>query len=318
MKNNDHHHLTSSEWCWSRRILPVVCLTMFLAIGNSGAQSSDAKGSAVEEQRPRGEETEMDLPASFHKYYGQRVNQWRDSERYIAKLDIDGDMNYDGTIDNEDPADNGAFESTPPGLVVGEGELTKVIVRLRPYRVNFEGEVVIGLEVTGINRALRSGQFESFEEEVASTGRIRVWADETRTELLLDSADPEMRYHEWVVDDQTYPANLPGIYPRKIYVEGVSVAGKIGPDGKNVVVSAKGGLPSEGFAGDLRLLMTVSHRSKGAERENYPAYRKRMVKAFRTSFDHILFTVTERPQPKDFVNNNVEGVWLVVPGGSPK
>lgn len=261
----------------------------------------------------RGVETEMDLPADFHRYYGQRVNQWRDSERKVAKLDIDGDMNYDGTIDNFDPSDNGAFESTPPGLVVGEGEMTKILVRLSPYRIDFRGEVVIGLEIAGINRAIRSGQFSSFEEEISSTGRIRVWADPARTELLLDSADPEKRYHEWVADDRTYPANLPGIYPRTIYVEGVSVAGAYDSSGK-AVVSGKGTIPAEGYSGDLRLLMTVSHREQGTPREEYPDYRKRFVKSFRTSFDHILFTVRKEPQVKDFINNNAEGVWLSVPG----
>lgn len=307
MKNDYPFTSVPSDRRWAG-ILPMALLMAFLA----------GPGTEAQEQLPRGEETEMDLPGDFHKYYGQRVNQWRDTERYIAKLDIDGDMNYDGTIDNDDPADNGAFEGTPPGLIVGEGELTKILVRLRPYRVNFKGEVVIGLEVAGVNRADRSGQFESFEEEVASTGRIRVWGDEARTELLLDSADPERRYYEWVVDDQTYPANLPGIYPRKVYVEGVSVAGKPQPDAKGVVVSPKGGLPAEGFAGDLRLLMTVSHREAGTDRESYPTYRKRMVKAFRTSFDHILFTVMEQPQAKDFINNNAEGVWLAVPSGEGK
>ena len=254
----------------------------------------------------RGLETQMDLPADFHRYYGQRVNQWRDEERKVAKLDMDGDMNYDGTIDNEDPADNGAFESTPPGLQLGVGELTKLLIRVRPYRVDFRGEVAITLEVAGVNRAVRSGRFESFEEEVASTGRIRVWKDAAMTELLLDSADPERRFFEWVADDRVYPANLPGSFPRMVYVEGVSTAGTY-PTSKGGPTSKE---PYVGYLGDLRLLVTVSHRPKGGERESYPEYRKRFFKAFRTSFDHVLFTVRQQPQPKEFINNNAEGVWL--------
>ena len=267
----------------------------------------------------RGVETEMDLPADNHPYYGQRINQWRDTERKIAKLDMDGDMNYDGTIDNDDPADNGAFESTPPGLMVGTGELTKLLIRIRPYRVDFQGDVVVTLEVVGINRAVRSGRFESFDEEVASTGRIRVWADAAQSKLLLDSANPNLRYHEWVADERIYPANLPGAFPRLVYVEGVSTAGsQVNSSGKTVVPPGKNVVGS-GFTGDIRLLCTVSHRKKEATRETYPEYRKRMVKAFRTSFDHVLFTVLDSPAQKIYVNNNAEGVWLTgrdIPAGA--
>lgn len=285
----------------------LVSLFSFL-VGVSYAQ--DGGKQIVEENVSfdRGVETEMDLPSDFHRYYGQRVNMWRDQERKVAKLDIDTDMNYDGTIDNDDPADNGAFEGTPPGLVLGEGELSKVLIRLTPYRIDYEGEVVLTLEVAGINRALKSGQFESFEEEVAATGRIRVWKDASRRELLLDSADPEKRFYEWVADETQYPANLPGVYPRLVYVEGVSATGKGGRSGK-AVVSEKG-MVEGGYSGDLRLLATVSHREKGTPREGYPQYRQRFLKSFRTSFDHILFTVRELPQEKVFINNNAEGVWI--------
>ena len=91
-------------------------------------------------------QTNKDAPSSFHKYFGQRVNSWRDAERQIAKLDIDADMNQDGMIQNIDPADGGAFEATPPGMILGVGELTRFIIRLLPYRVDFEGEVVVGLQ----------------------------------------------------------------------------------------------------------------------------------------------------------------------------
>lgn len=288
-------------------LLPLGLLGANMA--SAGPEASVSASPADPQQR--GFETELDLPADFHRYYGQQVNQWRDNERKIAKLDMDVDMSYDGTIDNEDPADQGGFESTPPGLVLGVGEMSKVVVRVSPYRVDFEGEVVIGLEVVGINRAVRSGLFDSFEEEVASTGRIRIWRDADRTELLLDSADPERRYHEWVADDRIYPANLPGIYPRTFYVEGVSVAGGSAAGGKEVVASGKEVVsPSQGFSGDLRVLMTVSHREKGTPRESYPEYRKRFVKSFRTTFDHFLVTVRNEPHPKDFINSNSEGVWL--------
>jgi hypothetical protein len=237
-------------------------------------------------------ETEMDLPSSFHRYYGQRVNQWKDTERKIAKIDLDGDMNMDGVIDNQEASDQGAFEGTPPGLQIGTGEMTKLIVRVNPYRIEYDGEVVIALEISGINRGAKSGEFSSFDEEVSNTGRIRVWKDEQRTHLLLDSANPDKRYVEWATQFTRYPYNLPDILPRVVYVEGVS--------------------ESKRYAGDLRILLTCSHRKPGSTPQQYAEARKSMFKSFRTTFDHILFTVLPRPLPKQYINNNVEGVWLNV------
>ena len=234
-------------------------------------------------------ETNRDLPGDFHKYYGQRSTLYRDKERKLAKLDIDGDMNYDGTIDNWDPADNGAFQQTPPGLVIGKGELSKLIIRLTPYRVDFRGEAVVTLEVAGINRSKKSGSFSDLDDELSSTGAIKIWRDLTRKELLIDSTDPKKRFHEWVVDDTKYPANLPGIVPRTVYVEGIN--------------------PSPKFIGDIRILVTVSHRHHGSSRENFSASRKKLLKRFRTSFDHLLLTVNPKPHHKEFVNANAEKVW---------
>lgn len=234
-------------------------------------------------------ETDRDLPGDFHKYYGQRSTLYRDKERRIAKLDLDGDMNYDGKIDNWDPADNGAFQQTPPGLVVGVGEMSKLILRLTPYRVDFRGEAVVTLEVAGINRSRKSGEFTSLDEELSSTARIKIWKDISKTELLVDSSKREKRHCEWVVDDTKYPANLPGIVPRTVYVEGIS--------------------PSSKFTGDMRILVTVSHRDRGSSRESFTESRKKLLKRFRTSFDHLLVTVQSTPHKKEFINANAEKVW---------
>ena len=289
----------------------LVALTLLALLPAGYAQE---KNPVFVEAGSPGLETHRDLPGDFHKYYGQRINSWRDAEKRIAKLDLDADMNYDGAIDNSDPADGGAFEQTPPGLVVGEGELSKFIIRLTPYRVDFHGEVVVSIEVAGINRAHRSGEFGSLSEELASMGHIRVWRDASKSQLLLDSKDPSKRFHEWVVDQTVYPANLPSIVPRTVYVEGVDA--------------------SPQFLGDVRLLVTVSHRKRGGERgpiyvddpagkgvvtaEPAPAgpeTRPRFFKRLRTSFDHILLTVTRFPAQKEFINNNAEGVWVAPAGG---
>ncbi len=268
---------------------PVCAILALGGFGNSLVAGDSAKG-GVPVQEQRGAETEMDLPTTFHKYYGQNANHYQDSEKKIAKIDLDGDLNYDGVVSNTDPGDNGAFEGTPPGLVLGVGELSRLVLRLAPYRADFEGEVVVTLEVTGINRASKTGTFETFEEEQGSVGRIRVWKDASKSVLLVDSGKSDKLTYEFVLDASQYPANLPGIVPRTFFVEGVR--------------------PSGQFTGDVRLLTTVSFRPHGTTAEGYAESRKTMLKPFRTSFDHMLFTVRSKPAPKDFINNNAEGVWV--------
>ncbi|WP_395747316.1 hypothetical protein [Prosthecobacter sp.] len=258
-------------------------------------------------------QTNKDVPADFHKYFGQRINSWRDRERQIAKLDMDADMNQDGMIQNIDPADSGAFEATPPGLILGVGELSRFIIRLLPYRVDFDGEVVVTLEVEGINRGVKSGEYGSLSEELASMGHIRVWRDKDKKVLLLDSRDPAKRSVEFTTQYKTYPYNLPLTVPRYVFVEGVT--------------------PSRHFTGDIRLLCTVSHRgtktmSRQAAAAQAPVTSGKTpvpveeegktvnIKSFRTSFDHILITVQDKPRHKEFINNNNEGVWVPPPGTS--
>ena len=257
----------------------------------------------------RGVETQKDAPADFHKYFGQRINSWRDRQRQIAKLDLDADMNQDGVLSNTDPADNGSFESTPPGVVLGKGELTRMVIRLVPYRVDFDGEVVVTLEVEGINRGSRSGEYATLDEEMASSGHVRIWRDKDKKDLLIDSSDPGKRVVEFTTDYKTYPYNLPLAVPRFFFVEGVK--------------------PSPLYSGDVRILVTVSHRApgqasytqmtsgKGAEPPVVDAPAKKIgIKSFRTSFDHILLTVTPNPVPKEFINGNNEGVWVAPAGKS--
>lgn len=243
-------------------------------------------------------ETQMDAPSSFHKYFGQRINNWRDTERAIAKIDLDSDLNYDGVTNNNDPQDGGAFEGTPPGLQIGVGEMGRMILRVLPYRVDFDGEVVVSLEVAGINRADASGEFESFEDEINSTGRVRVWKDPARKVLLLDSADPNKRYVEFSTQYREYPYNLPNVLPRSVFVEGVK--------------------PSAKFTGDLRVLATVSHRAPGTSPESFATSRRKLLKSFRTTFDHILVTVLPEPIQKEFINNNAEGNWILIKDESSK
>lgn len=281
-------------------------ITSILLLGYSGQLiAGDDKAPVAQ---PGALQTNKDAPADFHKYFGQRVNSWRDRERQIAKIDLDSDMNQDGVLSNTDPADGGGFEATPPGQILGVGEMTRVVVRLLPYRVDFDGEVVVTLEVEGINRSDKSGEFGSLDEEIASTGHIRVYRDKDKKNLLLDSSNPAKRVVEFSTQYKTYPYNLPITVPRFVFVEGLK--------------------PSVNYVGDIRLLVTVSHRGpKGSNqvadnqvasgKESAPVQAepaKITIKSFRTSFDHILFTVQKQPTIKEFINNNNEGVWIA-PGG---
>ncbi len=277
---------TSSVRPGSLLLLACLSLSTFSAQAQKG--SKDPLPVVPVEQK----ETQMDLPNSFHKYYGQRINGWRDTERSIAKVDLDSDLNYDGVISNNDPQDGGAFEGTPPGLQVGVSEMSRIILRVIPYRVDFDGEVVVSLELSGINRSVSSGEFDSFEDEINQTGRIRVWNGPERKVLLLDSADPNKRYVEFGTQYREYPYNLPTVIPRSVYVEGIK--------------------PSEAYQGDLRLLLTCSHRAPGTTPETFAQSRTKLIKSFRTTFDHLLLTVRPEPLTKEFTNNNAEGNWIMV------
>lgn len=224
-------------------------------------------------------ETDKDLAGDVTRYFGQRANLYRDNNRKLARLDLDADLNYDGTINNSDPADNGAFEQTPPGLVLGKGEMSKLIIRLTPYKIDYEGHAKVRIEVCGINRDDKSGEFSSPDEESRSMGHIVIWRDASKKEKILDSRDPNMRSHEWTLDDRIYPYNLQ-IIPRTLYVEGVGISPR--------------------YPGDIRLLVSVFD-----DRSNPSP-----IKTFRPTYDHILLTVRTQPQEKAYVNDNAEHVWI--------
>ena len=230
--------------------------------------------------------TDMDLAGDVSRYFGQRANLYRDNNRKLAKIDLDGDFNYDGTINNDDPADNGAFQQTPPGLVLGVGEMSKLVLRLTPYKIDYQGRAKVKIQVDGINRDAKSGLFTDGAER-NSAGQIVVWLDKTKKEKILDSRDPNLRSFEWTLDQRT-PENLQ-IIPRTLYVEGVSSSPK--------------------HAGDIRLLISCYDDNPNYE-VNPKIDPRRWVKTFRPSFDHIILTVRPQPQEKNYINDNSEGVWV--------
>jgi hypothetical protein len=230
------------------------------------------------------------------KYYGQRQDEFKDEQREIAKVEIDGDFNYDGVISRDDPGDHGAFKRTPPGLILGVGELSKLIIRVNPYRVDFQADAVISLEVSGINRADPSGNFKNIDDEIANTSRVRIWKDPTKKDLLLDSHshDPKLRRIEWRFDNARLAPggaitgmNLPfQPYPRTVYIEGVKPHGQ--------------------YLGDVRVLLACENGGPNGDQARRGPFKK-----FRTTWNHFLVTVTPEPMEKEFVvPEALQDVWI--------
>lgn len=251
-----------------------------VAAGDTGASSVGAvpaaEGGAVEAFPGK---TILDDPAANDpRVASGAVSKVKRKDRAtrLSKIDLDGDLNYDGTINNEDPSNQGQLEYVPPGLEIGVGELTRLVIRHTTYDVEFAGQLAVTIEVACINRDSASGSFPA--EADGLVGRIKVWRDETKTELLLDSGDPEKLSKTWVYEK----GKLSGGIPRTVCVEGVKVSGM--------------------FEGDLRLMALSSHRSDGSA----PASSSAL---FQSAFDHMLVTVRKAPVAKEFINNNAEGVW---------
>ncbi len=147
------------------------------------------------------------------------------SKTPLGRVNIEGDVDFSGEIDIRDFYKGNEPKRNPYGLIIGAGEMTKLELTCEPnaYRQSTMGEpkvsmefhrLVASLEVQGINLADSKGRFSSFEEEMAQCGRILVWLDHSRSLLLLDSADPELRRVEW-----PYASSVP---PSKVFVEAVS------------------------------------------------------------------------------------------------
>jgi hypothetical protein len=76
-------------------------------------------------------------------------------------------------------------------------------------------KTAVTLDLRPINLAHKRGRFKSFEEEQSRCGRVLVWLDSNRKNLLLDSSDPAKRRVQWLASN-----SLP---PQHVYVEGMTV-----------------------------------------------------------------------------------------------
>lgn len=133
----------------------------------------------------------------------------------IGRVDIDSDMDYNGVISN-DGSESGDQESTPPGLVIGHKQMAKIVFRVTPYGSTGLAEtdaskLVCSLEVRALNQSRSNGQFSSEEAAGKASGHLRIWADDKRSRLLLDSRDKNKCRVEWKI-------NAPGA-PGFVYAE---------------------------------------------------------------------------------------------------
>lgn len=143
----------------------------------------------------------------------------------LGKMSISSDINSDGVIRYREDA---SLKVTPPGLVVGTNEMTKVLLSCIPdptslpptvgspkVKMKYHKLAVI-LDVRGVDLGKKNGQFGSIEKEIEKCGRILVWADKDRKNLLLDSADSSRRRLVWAYADS--------VPLHHVYVEGVKAA----------------------------------------------------------------------------------------------
>ena len=226
--------------------------------------------------RHKGMRTKMDLKPAPNKL---RVK----GRKIVMACDLDGDFSYDGAIDNNDPADNGLVQIEPPGLVLGVGEITKLVVRLTdPEQHPFITGVTFRIHVDNVNRANQSGLFSSFEERQEKSGQVRVWSgpDPDEDIMILDSTDPDIDKRSFTVDFEPGADFALMILERGVYLEGVK--------------------PSGDYLGDVRVYVSaVYHLDLEKHKET-------------ASVDHILVTVQEEPHEKQFVEGDSE-IWRIRP-----
>jgi hypothetical protein len=134
-----------------------------------------------------------------------------------GRVDVDADMNYDGEISN-DSSDDGDLESSPPGLIVGKGEMSKLLLRLSPFKRVRAGapasktvsgpDIKVQMETRPIFLGSAKGTFPDAQAEAEKAGHIRIWTNEKREVLLLDSKDTNKRSVQWPLDDEQAPGSV--------------------------------------------------------------------------------------------------------------
>jgi len=136
-----------------------------------------------------------------------------------STADLVADINRDGAIDPDNPADNGPAEDEPPGLEAGIGQLLKLSLRCAPKSAT-QGYVRFTI-LSG------AGEWENLRDPERlprprrpAGGHIRVWQDPQKTMLILDSHVQGRMMVVWTLSEE-FPLDL---VPTTVYVEGLAAS----------------------------------------------------------------------------------------------
>jgi hypothetical protein len=208
--------------------------------------------------------------------FGFGMGYFPNQDRSLGAVSIAGDINYDGYLDGSDRDPGSSIKRNPPGLIIGTRELARVDLSVvhnaslqskgsPDFKFLYYKTAAI-LDLRPINLGHRRGNFRSYEEEQARSGRVRVWLDHNRTTLLLDSSDPERRRVQWPA-----ASSLP---PKHVYVEGVTPG-------------------DEGTVMMLTLLLDNNNLSPTADK----------IFGEKASWDAMMLSVWPSPRTKPYIDN---------------
>jgi hypothetical protein len=213
--------------------------------------------------------------------FGMGIGYFPTLDMSLGTVSLSADTNYDGSIDFGASVN---VKRNPPGLVVGAGEMARIDLSVThnasrqtssnsPDLKFLYYKTAVILDLRPVNLGHKRGRFKSFEEEQSRGGRVLVWLDENRRQLLLDSADPEKRRVQWHASTSTPP--------KHVYVEGVNVG-----DSGTVMM--------------FTLLLDNTNLSPLADK----------LFGDKASWDALMFTVWPQPKIKPYVDNSP--VWRMV------
>jgi hypothetical protein len=134
-----------------------------------------------------------------------------------VKTDLDADISGDGRIDDNDPRDNGKVQNSPPGLAVTVGRLEKLVLRNKPKSLA-SGYVRLTIVSNPGEWELLKNPNRAAIPRRPEGGRIRIWQDSGRKELVLDSHDATKQTKLWRLS-YNFPLAL---VPVSLYAEGIS------------------------------------------------------------------------------------------------
>ncbi|MBL9114516.1 MAG: hypothetical protein JNJ83_05875 [Verrucomicrobiaceae bacterium] len=250
---------------------PILAFSLFgLLLGLASAEEAlpagFVQGPALSAGWPQGSR-----PISPQKIRLTPEEREKRAAKIWGRADLDADMNYDGEVAN-DSSDDGNLESSPPGLIIGKGEMSKMLLRVSPYRRSIDAieakksgnsaDMMVRVEARAIYLASKDGKFPSPDVEDQKAGHIRIWSDEKKSMLLIDTKAENKRSIEWPLDsDDAF---------RSVYVEAVDAAvpGSVQMVSLTLFKKSQKTSATPGNSSDFVL---VSPRAKSARRDDGPS-----------------------------------------------